>query len=340
MTSKGSPQYSRPTIKDVAKLAKVDPSLVSRIVNNDPRASATEATKERVRQAVKQLGYRANNAARGLRMSKTHSLGLSLPDLTNPMYASMVAGAQKASAELNYGLILAEHPEIGEASFFQNLLTEGRVDGLLIASGLLTDKFMSDIANINLGHVLPINRVINGIDSSVTVDDCLGAEIAVNHLADLGHKKIVGLFGPMFIDTARRRLLGFEKTCKANNLNGQVIECKGVNAKIGYEETKKILATFTTSAIFVSTFYMAIGVLRAAREMGYEVPKKLSVIALHDSELADYLAPALTTVSMPTERMGAQAAHLLVELLNGGQPRHIVVNEPPVLCIRDSTAPF
>lgn len=132
----------RATIRDVARIAKVDPSLVSRIVNKDPKASASPATRKRVLDAVEELGYRANSAARMLKTAQTQMIGLMLPDMANPMYAAIILGVEQRCKELGYGILLGDHAEGNSEKIFTDLLERGQVDGLLIASGILSDTFL------------------------------------------------------------------------------------------------------------------------------------------------------------------------------------------------------
>lgn len=341
MTKEPSPpgvEGRRATIRDVATLVGVDPSLVSRVVNNDPKASASEATRKRILDAVDQLGYSANVVARSLRMAKTFTLGLLLPDLSNPMYASIVHGVESQARLRGYGVVLGSHVDGDGDDTFTRLLQQKRVDGLLVASGLLRDDFMRRIS-AGSGPIVLVNRRVPGVKSSVVVDDLAGAKMAVAHLAELGHRSVAGLFGPSDIDTTIRRRKGFEEGCREAGIKPVVVEMASWNSESGYLGGLSQLApSGRPTGIFASTLAMAIGVLRAAREIGLDVPTDVSMVGLHDSELADYLAPPLTTVWMPTEEMGAKSVDLLLDLIDGKPPRQVMVRKRPQLVLRRSTA--
>lgn len=217
-------KQARATIRDVARIAKVDPSLVSRIVNKDPKASASPATRKRVLDAVEELGYRANSAARMLKTARTQMIGLMLPDMANPMYAAIILGVEQRCKELGYGILLGDHAEGNSEKIFTDLLERGQVDGLLIASGTLSDTFLKKEILDQYKSVVMVNRRIKGVSSSVTVNDELGAALAVEHLAQFGTKTIAGIFGPSNIDTAQRRRKGFEGAISKLKLKQIVVE--------------------------------------------------------------------------------------------------------------------
>lgn len=341
MTGRSVPPFRRVTIRDVASMAGVDVSLVSRVVNDHPKASAAPETRARIMQAVQQLGYRANPVARGLRMARTFTIGLLLADLSNPMYAAVISGAEDEALRNGFALLIGTHHEGGSESTFARLLDQGRVDGLLVASGLKRDAFIRQVATSGAGPVVLVNRRVRGVAASVVVDDARGTGLAVDHLVGFGHTDIAGLFGPTHIDTSQRRRAGFESACKRAGIAGVSVTCHSWNAEAGYLAARELLARpDPPTAIFASTFLMGIGVLRAAREARIPVPRRLSVVALHDSDLGDYLDPPLTAIAMPSWQMGAAAVDLLVDVLGGGAPRHVVVPDAPVLVRRASSGPL
>ena len=331
----------RPTLRDVAKLAGVDPSLVSRIVNNDPRAASTAQTRQRVLDAVEQLGYRASVAARSLRTARTMTVGLLLPDLSNPMYVSIVRGVEQTARELGYGVVLGSQIDSDPRDELTRLLRDGRVDGLLVASGMLHDDLLRDAAVQGPGPIVLVNRHVEGVEASVTLDDAAGAALAVAHLASLGHTSITALLGPTEIDTTLRRQAGFRRECAERGIEAVEINAGSWTAQAGYDAVRGVLQSDEPrpTAIFASTFAMGLGTLRATRECGVEVPADLSVVTLHDSELADYTHPRLTAIAMPSEEMGATAMRMLDRMVAGDNPDQIVLTTPPALSLRSSTAP-
>ncbi len=330
----------RKTIRDVAALAGVDASLVSRVLNDHPKASASPATRERIHDAARSLGYQPNVVARGLRMARTWTLGLLLPNLSNPMYADIARAAERRALDRGFGLIFGTHVEGEEEATFARLLQQGRVDGLLAASGALGDAFLRRVADGGHGPVVMLNRRVRGVRPSVTVDDAAGVALAKAHLARLGHKHIAGIFGVGAIDTLRRRRAGFLAAAEAHGVLVDIVEAAGLDAAAGRHAAADIFRSrHHATAIFASTFAIGVGTLRAAREQGIAIPAEMSLIALHDSELADYLSPPMTTVGLPVAEMAHRAVDLLVDLIEGAKPYSVVVDSAPELKERGSTAP-
>ena len=202
----GKTKPKRVKLRDVAERAGVDASLVSRVLNDHPKASAGPATRMRILEAARELGYQPNVAARGLRTAKTWTLGLLLPNLTNPMYATIARACARRAQERGYGLVFGTHVEGEDADTFVRMMQQGRVDGLLTASGVLGDAFLRRVATGAMGPLVMLNRRVRGVRSFVTVDDTAGAAMATRHLAELGHTEVAGIFGPGAIDTTVRRL--------------------------------------------------------------------------------------------------------------------------------------
>lgn len=327
----------RPTLRDVANLAGVDPSLVSRVVSNDPRSTASAKTANRIMAAVHTLGYKPNLVARGLRISRTSTLGLLLPGLNNPMYNEVVIGAEQRALELGYGVVIGIHTDGAPVNYFTRLLEEGRVDALLIASGVFTDEFMRGIANSGNGPVVMVNRRVKGVKASVIVDDTSAAAMAVEHLVGLGHKHIAGLFGPATIDTTRRRRMGYQSVMKRHNLKLIDIEMPSWGIKDGQRATNEILMRHPqVTALFASTLLMGVGAIRASVDLGRKVPGSVSVIALHDSEIAEFFDPSISTVRLPSREMGARAVDLAISMIEGGEAQSIMVKSPIDLVARNS----
>lgn len=328
----------RATIKDVAERAGVDPSLVSRIVNKKPNVGVSEATRKRVLDAVEELKYQANSAARVLKTSRTDMIGLLLPDLENPMYQSIVSGVEQRCAERGLGLILGNYAQGESINHFTVLIERGLVDGLLVASGTLTDNHLREEILDKYPNVVLVNRKVRSNAPSVILNDELGAAISVQHLVDSGAKYIAGIFGPPHIDTSQRRRKGFEEACKKAKIRNVIIDVPSWGMKSGVEATEKLLKKNPMpDAIFASTLMMGIGVLRAAGQHKIDIPKELKVVSLHDSSIANFITPSLSTVDMPTREMGIQAVDLLLRSIAGEKPAGVIVNTEPRLIIRESS---
>lgn len=330
----------RPTLKDVAALAGVDASLVSRVVSNDQGISIPDSTRQRILDAVAAVNYRPSATARGLRTQKLSTLGLIIPDLTNPVYAPIAQGAQARAAEAGFALLLAsdtEGPSRRAAHDLVRLLAEDRVDGLLVASGSNNDELLAMLTGVDKPVVL-VNRAISGIPSS-TVDDVAGARLATRHLIDRGHTTIAHLGGPLGVDTTTRRQAGFDQAIADIETVERPVTVHAANwgAAEGYRAGLELLADRRgATAIFAANVTLAIGLYRAAHELGLAVPNDLSIVALHDYDLAAMLVPSLTTVAMPLFELGVLAVEQLLDLIDGGPPGNRIVTSPPVLVERNS----
>jgi LacI family transcriptional regulator len=329
----------RPTLSDVAGLASVDSSLVSRVLRGDPKGFASAETRARIVQAAETLGYRANVAARGLRNSRTMTLGLVLPGFSSPVYSSIAQGVEERARQGGYGLVLSTHAAGDPHETITDMLMQARVDAMLVASGLIEDRSLRQLVERVPGSVVLVNRQVRGIAASVVVRDGDAAALAVDHLSALGHRSICGVFGPRTVDTMVRRQNGFLRACKTLCLDAAIIEMPDRDYAAGYEATRRALRRASRpTALLAGTFPMAVGILAAARDLGVAVPDEVSVLSLHNDQLADYLWPRLSTVALPATRLGVEAAELALALIEGGTPRRVVVPDAPELVLRDSTA--
>lgn len=340
MTKQQPQGERRPTLKDVAGLAGVDKSLVSRVVNEDPSITIPQSTRQRILDAVAELGYRPSAAARGLRTQRSMTVGLVLPDLANPVYAPIVAGAQSRAAETDHALILAGDHGTGEVELVASLvqlLAEDRVDGLIVASGDRHQTLLPALRHL-AKPVVVVNRAVSGLPSAI-VDDEGGSCVATAHLIDMNHRVIGHLAGPRDVETSTRRRMGYSRALKEagySSRSGRVTAAAGWTATDGYRAGLRLLAHEDLTAVFVANVTLAIGVYRAAYELGRRVPDDVSVIALHDYELASMVVPALTTVRMPLRELGRAAMDMMADQIQGRPGHDVIVDLPPVLLERES----
>jgi LacI family transcriptional regulator len=331
-------QGPAPTLRDVAALAGVNPSVVSRVLNHDPTLKVTDATRQRVLDAVERLDYRPNALARGLRLATTSAIGFVLPEAASPVYGPIIVGAEARAAEAGYVLVIGSGVDAATTeAAFARLLREGRVDGLLFASGTVEDQLIRGLSD-GRHPVIAVNRRIIGAVGSVIVDDESGARLATEHLIGLGHRHITHIAGPPLMDTTVRRHNGYERAMRSAGLAGRVVASAGWDAPAGYRAGREALLDTQVTAMFVASVMAAIGVAGAARDAGRDIPGDLSLVCLHDSPVAAYFDPPLTTVSLPLEDLGRAAVDLLFERLAGGPPRDVMLPASPTLIRRRSTA--
>jgi LacI family transcriptional regulator len=331
---------SRTTLNDVALLASVDRSVVSRVVNDDPKLNVRPETRQRVRDAINKLGYRPNAAARSLRTSRTYMYGLLIPDFANPVYAEIINGAEKAARALGYGLMTTTACDVRRGlDNYLDLFGQGRVDGLLLAG--------EDAGGVH-DHLNPVpvpwllvNRALPNSRRYVVLDDEQGGRLAVEHLLELGHRRIAHIAGPELTDTGQRRYLGYCGALRDAGLttDPSLVVRADYTPAGGASALRALLAAPNPpSAVFVANVASAVGALHTARAIGVSVPQELSVITVHDMPLAGYLVPALTTVRMPLEELGRRAVQRL-SASSGDDTITEVVAGPIELVRRESTAP-
>ncbi|MBX3032221.1 MAG: LacI family DNA-binding transcriptional regulator [Chloroflexi bacterium] len=325
---------------DVARLAGVDVSLVSRVINEDPKLNILPTTRERILEAIRESGYRRNFQARGLRRQRAFTIGFLLPEVTNPIYGPIVSGAVSRADARGYLVVLgstAGH-NVAEPSF-EDLLGEKRVDGLLIASGELSDARMREL-RLEAAPIVFVNRRIPGTVGSVTVDDAAGSALATQALVDLGHRRLAHLAGATDIDTAARRREGFVSAVTGAGLTDWVIEVAGDDAQGGFDAASRLIDQApTTTGIIAMNSLVATGAVRALGLHGLRVPDDVSVVSVNDHPLAEFITPTLSCVRMPLERMGATSVDSLLARIDGGAAEDTMVTGDMTLCLRESAGP-
>ncbi len=332
------------TLAEVAAEAKVDRSTVSRVLRNDPGAHVSEPTRVRIRDAAARLGYVPNALARSLAIRRTSTLGLLIPSASSTVFRDVIRGATEAAAELGYVLVIAEASELGQASnAVRKLVLEGRVDGLLIASGTVADEIADDLVDSFHNCVL-LNRRIGTKAPSVTEDDELGMYLCTTELLQHGHEEVVCLAGPENIDTSRRRVAGFRRALREAGVTarrGAVIHTTFDEAGGHAGMTKALSRRNRPTAVASASLATAIGAIAAASGAGLRIPADLSITAFHDAPIAAYLSPPLTTVAMPLEELGRQAVRLLHHRLQGDDENwQLTVRDPePRIVRRQSVGP-
>jgi LacI family transcriptional regulator len=295
------------TIYDIAKLAGVNPSTVSRALTTPGRINAT--TEAKVREAAKQLNYRVNPFARALPTGKTKMIALMVSDITNPVFFKLVRGAELKAAEAGYTLVIAESQESSrvESDNLERILPS--VDGVILGTTRLSDD---EIFAMNQQKpVVLVNRKVDGV-SDVVPDNTPGIAEAVKHLADLGHKHIAFVAGPSasWINTDRWNLL----MKNAVDLGMTIAEI-GANEPT-VEGGKKALDRVRAAGVTAVVTYndvMAIGLLRAATAAGIQVPAELSIIGFDNIFGSDFTNPPLSTIQMPLEQVGNEAIDVLLK---------------------------
>ena len=330
------------TIYHVARLAGVSTATVSRVINGGVPVSP--ATRQRVMDAVRELGYRPNALARSLASGQTRTVALLLPDITNPFFPELVKGVQLVADEDGYTLILCETAgdPVKEASYL-TMLRGQQVDGL-IAIGLTLPR---DRTEQILGPDLPVVCLDRSMDlrraSQVHVDHRQGARLATEHLLALGHRRIAHIAGPPGLRVSAARREAYQLTLREAGVRpdrSAIVE-GDLTEDGGYAATLRLLERpgSAPTAVFVANDLMAIGAMAALRARGVGVPGDLSVVGFDDIHLAAYTSPPLTTVHQPAREMARRATEILLAAIGSPhdrRPRRAIFDA--TLVVRGSSA--
>ena len=327
------------TVHDVARAAGVSISTVSRALASPERVAAE--TRDRVTRVATELGYRPNQAASGLRMGRTHAVGLLVPDLENPYFATVTKAVQARARAEGYEVFVAdsdEDPDV-EAELIGALAA--RTDGLLVASPRSDDAELR-AALVGVTAVLANRELAGGPDTEtpeipcVSVDDADGVAQALGHLYALGHRKVGVAAGPSSSWSGGRRVAGLKAAAEQRDV--ELVELGTFQPYFagGTQAADYALASGVTAVVAFNDL-MALGILDRLRHRGVDVPGEMSVVGFDDVQLATLVSPALTTVHAPLARLGRRAVDLLLARLRGGTSASSQL--PVELTIRGSTGP-
>jgi LacI family transcriptional regulator len=336
------PRSGSTTLRDVALLADVHPGTVSRALNPATRNLVNSETAMRVEAAARQLDYRPNSIARGLKTNRSFTVGVLVPDLTNPLFPPIVRGIQDRLERAGYTPLIANTDNDAERELTDlEAMRARQVDGVITATARL-DHAVLDVVGTSFPVVLVNRRLEDGPLSSATVDDHLGARLAVEHLLDLGHRRIAHLGGPQDVSTGRARYEGF---LSAMHLSAVPTDPALVRFGASFTEPEGAKACAELlhagpTAIVCGNDLMALGCYDVFAARGIHCPRDISVIGFNAMPFSDRFNPPLTTIGIPQYEIGTAAAELLLERLQ--QPdapaRHVVLR--PALVRRESTAPL
>lgn len=329
---------SPPTIVDVAERAGVSKSLVSLVLRDSSRVSAD--SREAVLKAARELGYRPNAAARSLVRRRSYVLGVMLSDLHNPYFAEVVDGIDERAGDQSYRAILTTGHRVPrrERDAIETLL-QLRVEGLLLVGpAVATSSVLA--AGLDVPMVLVGRATRDGSVDCVVNDDRAGAELLVDHLVDLGHRRIAHIDAGRGAGAAQRRT-GYERALRRHGLTSQATVVRGAfTEEAGARGMRELLRRDPRpTAVFAANDLAATGVLDVLDREGLSVPGDVSVVGYDNTHIAGMYRFDLTTVDQPRLEIGRQAVSLLLERVRGDRsdPRHVVI--PPRLVVRGSTGP-
>ncbi len=329
---------SHPTLRDVARLAGVSHQTVSRVINGSE--DVLPETRANVEAAIKQLGYRPNAIARSMARGQTHTLACISPNLTDYTFASVIEGAETEARQHDYFLLSssATDPDAFHA-LVDELVGHRRVDGLIVINPYSDDRFQ------HIPEKFPV--VFVGAQSheqkisSVCLDDEKVAYEATRHLISLGHTDIALVTGPMEEDCSLDRTEGYRRALQEAGIpfdDSKIVEgdwsaTSGQDALLSFVEQGRV-----PTAVFAQNDRMAMGVLRAARDVNIKVPTQLAVIGVDDMPLSSYFDPPLTTMRQDMPRIGQEATRMLLDIIQKKNTDQRGVKLSAQLVVRQSTS--
>jgi LacI family transcriptional regulator len=312
------------TLKDLARLADVHPSTVARVLNGDPRQRVSVEVRSRIVTLAREHGYQPNRLARALRVKRSSVIGTLIPDISNPFFAVLFRGIEDALAQQDFSVILAnsdDDPAREQRGL--DMLRGRQVDGLILATARRRDPAIAALAAAGFPFVL-VNRHTDPLGPNAVVpDDYHGAMAAIDHLVELGHRRIAHIAGSDEISTGHRRRLGYADALLRHGLavDPSLIVTGSYREAGGYEAMCRLLAlSRPPTAVFAVNDLAAAGVLRALREAGLQAPRDLSIVGFNDLEMAAQTTPPLTSLRVPLHAMGVAAAERLLAVLVGEDP--------------------
>ncbi len=328
------------TIKDVARHANVSYTTVSHVIN-DTRPVAAE-TAQRVRAAIRELGYMPSEVARALKSKRTHIVGMIVTSTSNPFFAAVTGGVERACFDRGYSLMLCNTDDVEERlNEYLDTLFAKRIDALVVMTTNASPEFLRRLREIDSVPVVAIDAAPDTARTVVNDDSDLGGRLVAGFLAKRGFRRIACLAGPEGHPRMRERLAGFEAGLAEHGLalDPTLLAHEPLTIDGGAAAIARFLALppeGRPEVVFCFNDMMAVGVLHAAHDAGLGIPDDLSVVGYDDIEFASHTIPPLTTVRQPTAEIGGTAARAIIDHLETGAALPETVSLAPELVVRGS----
>lgn len=329
------------SIKDVALRAQVSTTTVSHVVNHTRFVS--DKVRAEVEAAIRELGYVPSAVARSLKSNTTKTIGMLIPNCSNPYFAEIVRSVEDHCFGAGYTLILCNtDDDPHRQGAYLQVLSEKRIDGMIIISTGEDADLLRLLQGLPIPTVL-LDREMDEVHCDLVETAHLqGGLMATQHLIDLGHRRIACLAGPADLNPSAQRIEGWRTALAQSGLTDETADLlwhSDFSSQGGFATMQSILASRQPpTAVFVCNDLMCIGALSAAHEAGVRVPQDMSLIGFDDIELARFTSPALTTIAQPKHRIGVAAVDMLLERIQGGRVQARQVLLQPALIVRNSTA--
>ncbi|WP_433618474.1 LacI family DNA-binding transcriptional regulator [Paenibacillus cellulositrophicus] len=325
------------SIFDVAKKSGLSVVTVSRVLNG--AETVREKNRQKVLDAIKELGYHPNAAARSLARGKTGIIGLIVTTLQDSFFDAVVKELNEVLALHGYYLAISVSTGIGSDESHY-LIQEDRVDGLILLSPMEEDNYIVELKKRGIPYVLIDNQKPENDNFSVTIDNFKGGYAAASHLLDNGYTSIAHLCGQEMFRSTRERRDGFMQALSERGLAPFEIVNGDFEIRFGYETAVRWLKKGQLpQAVFAGDDNIALGVVNALMEAGVQVPGQVAVVGYDDQTISSQLHPYLTTVRQPADRIGIAAADMLLKRIDGTMKRGANLKIDPELIVRESSVP-
>lgn len=322
----------RVTIHDVAARAGVSQPTASLVLSNHPRARVAPATRQRVLDAAAELGYKPNVVAKSLASRRSFALGVIVPDVRNPFVADVITGAERVAADAGYAVLLCDQSARTVRQHL-DVLRARQIDGVLldaVGASTLPDEALAGVNVVLIDE--PTERW-----PGIATDAVMAGRLAAEHLLELGHTELAFIGPASDVHAFRMRERGFVVRLREAGITLRSARLRRAPATVagGRDATRLLLAAGPRpTAVFCANDLMAIGSLKQALTAGLSLPADFSVVGCDDIELARYVTPELTTISVPARELGARAARLLLQLIEQSTQRVSASRLLPVRLVR------
>lgn len=336
--SKASRPAKMPNIYDVAREAKVSVFTVSAVINNNGQVSS--ASQRRVQAAIEKLNYRPNLLARSLAKRQTFTIGIVVPDISNPFFPQVVRGAEDVLQKAGYSAILCNSDDQAEKEeHYLEFLMSRRVDGIILAKTptKMNPAVRQRLLDSKIPLVLLMRTSPDVSADAILTDDAGGAFEAVSHLAGLGYKNIAVVSGPLDVSNAIDRQNGYLKALSSHKLklDPKLVYEGDYRMDSGYRAGLTLLPR-RPEAVFVANYMMMIGFIKAADELGLHCPEDFAIVSFDDYPWLGLFRPRMTTVEIPKYDLGATGAQCLLNRLEAKTQKQSIVKLPTQLRVRES----
>jgi len=330
------------TIGDVADLAGVSNSTVSRVLNN--KEYVKESTRNKVYDAVEKLGYKPSRVARSLRVNSSQIIGLIISDIQNPFFTSLVRAVEDVAYANNHAIILSNTDEDPQREQLNvDLMISERVAGVIMTPSSEINCPVQKLLKLDI-PVVCVDRQVTDCETDTVVSNNVASSFElISYLIELGHRRIGAVLAPSNITTGRERLEGYKKAHHESGiyLDTNLIKQDDPKRRIGYDLANKLLdLKDPPTAIFAGNNLLALGTFQAINERGLKIPEDISLVSFDNREWTQLVSPKITVVSQPTYEMGKKAAELVLSRINNSDSEITKITLESKLLFRDSVKPF